>query len=782
MKPASKKVSRFWRRPSRTSWPESIINVVIAAIFLFLPGFFINLSWQGANLDRLYLLILLVIVGLAAWLAKVLLSGSISWRWRKFDWLALATLVAASLATIWSPAWRNSLFGGYGQPMRSLIFFWLLFFFYLLVVNNWSARLRQWSWLALLVSFSFIALYSTCQLFGLFIIPLTFTKAVGFNPIGSLSNLALFLGAALPFFLLAIDRADYFSQTSFSRRGQLAWNIWLGLSIVATLVALAGLGSFTIWPIIILGLLIILIFGLSRLINLTPRQLIATISAVAISFVLLVLGNFGWLKLSLPSEVSLSRGFSWQIAKSSLAHHPVLGTGLASFNSAFSRFKTADFNAATLWNLDFDLPAGWFLESLVIIGGLGTLLLVVGLLWGLVIAWRRLLIVKTDLESEDVSFGASLLAAAMVLLVGGLLLPVGNSILFIFSLLWILLMTITYQRLRRQPTWSWQQAGQRASAIWTATVIIMAIGLLSGLAYGGKVYLADVIAGRAIRAASTDQQISGVATAQRLASWREMYGFSLAQLSWIKANQIAEGAAQATSTEALEAQNQARAYVQQAKQLLDQGAKLIQNQPAGLKTLATLYETIGDFDGALATHQRLTEIDTNNPWSYAKLAQLKVAMAYQASEKEDKDKLVEEAMSGYQQALTLKPAWSEAYFYRANLYQAIQKFPEATEDLVQAINYSNGSADYQLALAQLLNERAKTETDKSVEFRTQAEQLVQGVLAKDANSVNALYILAIVYRDAGQTDLARQTVDDLLSKTQDNDKAVIQQQFAEFLQ
>ena len=703
-----------------------------------------------------------------------------SWRWRRFDWLAIASLLAVSLATIWSPAWRNSLFGGYGQPMRSLVFFWLLFFLYLLVVNNWSTKLRQWCWLAILISFSLIAIYSVCQLFGLFIIPLAFTKTVGFNPIGSLSNLALFLAAALPLFLLAIDHSDDFVPAP-SHKTRLIWNIWLGLAIVATLVALAALGSFTIWPVVILGLLIVLIFGLSRLVKLTRCQLIATVGALAISFVLLVLGNLCWLKLALPSEVSLSRDFSWQIAKASLAHHPILGTGLASFNSAFSRFKTVDFNAAVLWNLDFDLPASWLFESLVVVGGLGTLLVLTGLIWGLIIAWRRLLTVKTDLEFEDVNFGVGLLAASMVLLVGGALLPVGNSLLLIFGLLWILLMVVTYQRLRRLPTWSWRQAGQHSGAIWTAGVIIVVIALLSSLTYLSKIYLADIIAGRAVKNSSTDQQISGVAAAQRLAPWREMYGFSLAQLSWVKANQIAEAAAGATSTEALAAQNQAQAYAQQAKQFLDQNAKLIQNQPAGLKTLAALYEMIGDFDGSMATQQRLIAIDPNNPWPQAKLAQLKVVMAYQASTKEDKDKLVEEALSGYQRALTLKPGWAEAYFYRANLYQAIQKFSEATDDLVQAVNYSNGSPDYQLALAQLLNERAKVESDKSADFRLQAEQLAKGILASDSNNINALYVLAIIYRDSGQTDLARQTVQDLLSKAQDSDKSIIQQQFADLL-
>jgi len=307
------------------------------------------------------------------------------------------------------------------------------------------------------------------------------------------------------------------------------------------------------------------------------------------------------------------------------------------------------------------------------------------------------------------------------------------------------------------------------------------IALLSSLTYLSKIYLADIIAGRAVKNSSTDQQISGVAAAQRLAPWREMYGFSLAQLSWVKANQIAEAAAGATSTEALAAQNQAQAYAQQAKQFLDQNAKLIQNQPAGLKTLAALYEMIGDFDGSMATQQRLIAIDPNNPWPQAKLAQLKVVMAYQASTKEDKDKLVEEALSGYQRALTLKPGWAEAYFYRANLYQAIQKFSEATDDLVQAVNYSNGSPDYQLALAQLLNERAKVESDKSADFRLQAEQLAKGILASDSNNINALYVLAIIYRDSGQTDLARQTVQDLLSKAQDSDKSIIQQQFADLL-
>jgi cytochrome c-type biogenesis protein CcmH/NrfG len=183
----------------------------------------------------------------------------------------------------------------------------------------------------------------------------------------------------------------------------------------------------------------------------------------------------------------------------------------------------------------------------------------------------------------------------------------------------------------------------------------------------------------------------------------------------------------------------------------------------------------------MATQQRLIAIDPNNPWPQAKLAQLKVVMAYQASTKEDKDKLVEEALSGYQRALTLKPGWAEAYFYRANLYQAIQKFSEATDDLVQAVNYSNGSPDYQLALAQLLNERAKVESDKSADFRLQAEQLAKGILASDSNNINALYVLAIIYRDSGQTDLARQTVQDLLSKAQDSDKSIIQQQFADLL-
>ena len=63
----------------------------------------------------------------------------------------------------------------------------------------------------------------------------------------------------------------------------------------------------------------------------------------------------------------------------------------------------------------------------------------------------------------------------------------------------------------------------------------------------------------------------------------------------------------------------------------------------------------------------------------------------------------------------------------------------------------------------------------------QAEQLAKGILASDSNNINALYVLAIIYRDSGQTDLARQTVQDLLSKAQDSDKSIIQQQFADLL-
>lgn len=775
------KASRFLGRASRTSWPDKIINLIIPAAFFILPTFFFNFSWQGASLDRLFVLSLIVIIGWAAWLAKVLLTGSLIWHWRKVDWLALVVMLVAGLATFWSPTWRNSLLGGYGQPMRSLVFFLLLLLFYYLVVNNWSAKLRQFSWLSILVSFSFITIYSLSQLFGLFIIPLGFTKTIGFNPIGSLSNLALFLGAALPLFILSIDRGDEFSRRALSSRGRLLWNIWLGFSAFAAVVAMIVLGSFTLWLMVILGLLIILAFALSRLIKLSPTQLLLTVGALALSFVLLIIGNFGWLRLNLPSEVSLSRGFSWQIAKASLVNRPILGSGLASFNSVFSRYKTTDFNSASLWNLDFDLPAGYLAESLVIIGGLGTILLVAFLLWSLILVWRRLLSVKADLSTADLNLGVGLLAAVSVLLVGGLLLPIGNNLLLIFGLLWVLLIITTFDWPRRQPVINWRQTGQNVGAIWTTGFIIVAIGLLSGLAYGSKVYLADVLAGQSIKQQSTDQQLTKMAAAHSLASWREMYGFGLAQLSWLKANEIIGEATQATGTPALEAQNSARAYVQQAKQLLDNNYKSIKHQPASLKTAAALYEMIDELDGALMVHQQLLIIDVNNPWSYAKIAQIKVAQAYQATDDETKDKLVAEALNDYQKAIELKSDWAEAYFYRAALYQAVQKSLEATQDLVQAVNYSNGAADYVLPLAQLLNERAKNEVELATDLHSQAQQLLQGVLSVNSNNINALYILAMVYRDSNQLDLARQTVDELLGKVQESDKPIIEQQFGDLL-
>jgi tetratricopeptide (TPR) repeat protein len=196
---------------------------------------------------------------------------------------------------------------------------------------------------------------------------------------------------------------------------------------------------------------------------------------------------------------------------------------------------------------------------------------------------------------------------------------------------------------------------------------------------------------------------------------------------------------------------------------------------------ALLYETIGDINGAMAGYQKLSELDPNNPWSYAKIAQLKVLQAYQAQDKETKDKLVEEALNGYAKALELKPDWAEAYYYRAVLYQAIEKPIEATQDLVLAVNNSGGAVNYVLPLAQLLNERAKKETDLTTNLRTQAQQLVEGVLATDDSNVNALYVLAMIYRDSGQTDLARETVNNLLSKAQETDKPVIEQQFADLL-
>ncbi|HQB50658.1 MAG TPA: hypothetical protein PLT32_00370 [bacterium] len=778
MSPISK-ASRFLRSSSRLSWTDQVISWILPAAFFLLPAFFFNISWQGASFDRLFFFGAFTIVGLAVWLAKVLTEGSVTWHWRRLDWVALATFVAAAIATFWSSSWRNSLFGGYGQPMRSLAFFAILLAFYFLVVNNWSETNRRRSWLAILISFSFVTIYSTCQLFGLYLIPVAFTKAISFNPVGSLTNLALFFTAALPLFLLALDQSDYFCERGFSQKGKTIWNIWLGLSSLAIFIALTALGSFTIWPIVILGVLLVLIFGLSRTVKLTSLQLTAVIGSLALSVVLLIIGNFGWLKLTLPNEVSLSNSFSWQIAKQSLANRPILGNGLASFGNVFTRFKQTDFNAGNLWNLDFDLPSGWLAESLVIVGGLGTLLLLALLLGGLFVAWRRIMISK-EMDEADSNFSAGLLAAVVVLLAGGLMMPLGNNIILIFALLWTLLMVVTYSWPRRQPVFE-RNDDRRTSTVWIVIIIVVAIGLLASAAFGGKLYLADVIASNSTKTEDTTKQIGRMANAYKLAPWREMYGFGLAQLSWLKANQIGAEAGKATGTEATALGEQARGYVQQAKQLIDGNFNYIKNQPAILKTVANMYETIGDFEGVLATQGQLIKIDGNNPWPYAKIAQVEVSQAYQASEKEMKDKLVSDAFANYNKAIELKPNWAEAYYYRAALNQAIEKPEEATKDLVQAVNYSGGEPSYVLALAQLLNQRAKTETDKAADLQNQAEQIADGLMQQVGNDLNGLYLIAGVYRDAGKIDKTKEALKTLLAGLQDADKEAVKQQFAGYL-
>ncbi|HNW56089.1 MAG TPA: hypothetical protein PKN62_03415, partial [bacterium] len=690
-----------------------------------------------------------------------------------------ATFAAAAIATFWSSSWHNSFFGGYGQPMRSLTFFAILLAFYFLVVNNWSEINRRRSWLATLISFSFITIYSTCQLFGLYLIPVAFTKAISFNPIGSLTNLGLFFAAVVPLYLLALNQGDYFCQKGLSQKGHLFWNIWLGLSTIAAFVSMTALGSFTIWPIVILGILMVLIFGLSRAVKLGSTQLIAVIGSLALSVVLLIVGNFGWLKLSLPNEISLSNSFSWQLAKHSLSSRPILGNGLASFGSVFTRLKQPDFNTGNLWNLDFDLPSGWLAESLIIVGGLGTLLLVALLLGGLFAAWRRIMISK-EMDEADSNFSAGLLSSVVVLLAGGLMIPLSNNIILIFVLLWTLLMVVTYNWPRKQPVFE-RSDDRRSSTIWIVGIIIASIGLLAGLAFGTKLYLADVIASSSAKSQDVEKQISGMADAYKLAPWREMYGFGLAQLSWVKANQIAEGASKATGTEAVAAQEKAKAYVQQAKQLIDVNFNYVKNQPAVLKNVSSMYETIGDLDGVVMAQKQLMKIDANNPLSYAKIAQVEVAQAYQASEKEMKDKLVADAFANYNKAIELKPNWAEAYYYRAALNQAIEKPEEATKDLVQAVNYSGGEPSYALALAQLLNQRAKTETDKAADLQKQAEQIADGLLQQASNDPNGLYLLAGVYRDAGKTDKTKEVIKVLLSKLQDADKEAVKKQFADYL-
>ena len=517
---------------------DFIIIGSITLIFFLCPLFFTGLVAQGAGFEKMILFFLLVLIGVVAWVTKGVVEGELNLKRTPLDIPIIATLIIFAISTILSISSKDSLVGAYGNSSRGFITLVVFVLFYYLLVNNLNLKRIKLLFWSLVASSSILVIYSLLQILGVFVLPLEITKIKNFNPLGTLSGLTMYIVIILPILVISVAQIREIANRMNITLAK-ALKIILGIVSLVALVTLALLSGFTFWPAAIVGTVIILMFFLSKIINIDNNNLLIPLGAFLILIIMLVLGNFNFVDLNLPSEVSLSRGASWDIAKSSLKENPILGSGPGTFYYSFSKFKSMDFNLSPLWSARFDTPSGVVFEYLATVGVLGTLGIVVITLIALSIVFLAL--IKNE-ENEASSITLGLFAGFVSAIIFSVLYAQNNSLFltsFLISVLAVAAGLTMYPEKLKILKLSFRASPKYALAL-AAIFLCVSAGVVIIITLGFKMYIADNYTRKALLDPNIDNKIEYFSRAIAMAPYQDNYYLSLANSYMLKASQAAQ--------------------------------------------------------------------------------------------------------------------------------------------------------------------------------------------------------------------------------------------------
>jgi len=780
--------------------------VIVGAIFLIFflcPLFFTGLVAQNVAFEKMTLFYFLVLLGSVAWVTKAVVVGELNIKRTPLDWPIIALIAVFIASTVMSISQKDSLLGTYSNQARSLVAVIIFALFYYLVINNINReRLKLLFW-GFVGSSALITIYSLFQLFGKFILPMDFTRAINFNPIGSLSGLTMFLVVSLPLLVVGMAQIREIHPRLKNKLIVGAIKTALGAVIILSLFVLTLLNGFTFWPAAIVGVVIILMFFLSKVIKISSSNLVIPIAVFLLLIILLVLGNFNIMSLNVPVEVSLSRQASWDIAKNSIKHHPLLGTGPATFFYSFDKYRGMEFNALTLWNARFDNASGSIFELAATVGALGVLAVVVIFLIALSLCFLAL--IKTQ-NRESQSILLALFSAFVTVLIFSLLFSVNNSIVLISILVSVLALAVAianYPEKFKELNLSFRSSPKYALAL-AAIFLTLSAGVVILFTMGVKMYLADVYALQSTKTSSFDQKINLLKKAIVLAPYQDIYYINLANNYMTRANQEVNGGRDQTII-----QNNLSLAIDTGKKALN----LSGNNASNNEAMALIYENAsfyvrGALEWAENLYNKEIELSPDNPTPYLRMALVNMARANAETDKTQQEYYINEAIKKYELALTKKSDFGAAYYGEAIAYEKLNKTDQAIDQLKKAVLLTTDNADYRFELGRLyfnrgvaqngLSQNAAEDITKGTEANgdlsvsnpsvgtvkknediTASEQLFTSIVQAIPNHANALYSLALLYQKTGETDNAKVVVKQLLNILTDQPSIdIVKKQFS----
>lgn len=796
-------------RDAKTKVIDGIIFGSIGLIFFLCPLFFTGMVSQGVGFEKMMLFYFLVLIGIVAWVTKGILVGELRIKRTPLDWPILATLAVMLASTFFSISKKDALIGTYGNPTKSMLAAVAFILFYYLLVNNINAKRIKRLFALLLGSSAIVVFFSLLQLFKIYILPLAITKTNSFNPFGSLTSLTIYLVIIIPMLVVAIAQASNI-YPELKAKTLIIIKSLLGVVLLADIVILFLLNGFTYWPIAIVSIVVVLMFFLSKVVPISNNSLVVPVAVFLLLIVFLVLGNFNLVNLNLPAEVSLSRGASFDIAKTSLKKNIFLGTGPGTFYYSFSKFKGPEFNSSPLWNVRFDSSTGALYEVIANIGALGALGVVAITL--IVISMIFMSLIKAE-KKEDSNILLATFASLVAIIIYGLLFSLNNALIvamMIISTFAAVIAINIYPEKFKSLNLSFRASPKFALAL-AAVFLCVTAGVAVLFTMGAKIYMADIYAQKALAAEDLTKKIENLNKSIVLSPYQDIYYLNMANNYMALANQEAMSEAKD--------QNKIQTYLSSAVNAGKKALEINPNQAGNNESLALIYEnasfyTRGALEWAENLYNKVAELEPDNPVPHLRIALINMARSNAETEKGEKEFYINEAIKKYDEAIAKKNDFAAAFYGKGIAYEALGKNAEAIEQLKSSVIFAQDNVDYQFELGRMYFNRGITNPNisqnnpeaiaeaevenkdtasenlsvdansvangsvKKSEDLANAEGLFLNILQQNPNHANVLYSLALLYQKTGETDNAKIAVKRLLEVvTDDATKEAVKQQF-----
>jgi len=749
---------------------EWVIKYGLYLLVFVMPLFFLPFNTNVLELNKQLLLVVFALLLLIAWLGKMIAEGQME---LKKSWLNIGLAVFAIfylVSSILSKSLYQSLVGFGGsieESFFSLIAMLILFF---ILVNNIKNRKEIIELASVLIcSGILVGLFGAIQLTGQFLLPWDFAKDAGFNTVGSVNSLGIFLASLM-----------VLASVLFTENETPVWRqFFYGIASFLFLVMILSLNFANIWWVLLVVAIIIVSLGIINRAQMSQYRLILPMLVLAFSVLMLLpirFNIFTW--LAVPAEVSPSWSASMDIDKQILKAKPIFGTGPGSYSYAYGLYRDKSLNQTDFWNVRFNQGLSKIVSQPVILGlagALAWLIIIIGFAgYGLFILIRRR---GKNWPLSLAIFSAWFLLVALQFFYGTNL-SLEFSFWIMLGLSFLSLKTLVAKggedeeaAIEKIPAMaiSFDRTSPFASLLSFSFVMVLVL-TISALYLGGSYYYADILYQKGINLVNTKNDLDGGATkitsAVMLNPYNDLYLRTLAQaaLERVKLEIAKPQSAQRDAN----AQNLIATAINIGKRSTDLAPLNVDNWTAR----ATIYRSIiglvnGAEQWAFDAYSEAIGLEPQNPSYYLELGRTYVlaANALASSAQKDKDAAAKvgdymaKAQKSLKTSVSLKPDYAQALFESAIVYDQMGQSDEAIASMIKTRDLYRQDIGVAFQLGLLYYKKADW-----ADARTELERAV----LIDGNYSNARYFLGLVYDQLGNKAAAIEQFTKVLALNPEN--------------